>query len=490
MSLNQVQTQLSGLTLRGDSTVNSEESHTRVMTENSSNKDVLQNRGQPQQEEPRAMTTSQAQAQILSQQQISGADQPPEFYSQDRAIPLGVLDSMSYLQMSSQELQPGQDNFLPNQPVHSSRAVPTMPSPYFQTMPIPCSICGQQGHNQHDCAHQAATLRPPAVHAHTLLPRHMPRPKEPQVFSGTRTEDVRQWVHAFRGYCQLTSMSGPAHLMILHAAQFLMGEASDWEYSRSVSDVHTPLLSLDQWLEALIKRFTAHECTESMRLRFVYCRQDKHDMITYVQQARSAYHAARRVGEIIADSGAIDIFCLNMSDRKIVGRIYKAHSRNKCLSFEEVLDMALKFAQEDILEYPGPQPMQPAHWPQQVHQARGFQQVQQPRQPRQLQQAQVLPRSVPPEPPTCYNCGVKGHMSRECKAPSKKRARPLAVHCADVAEQNHPSVVRQERHLSDEVHDMIMQHGGCTHCGLTYADCGHIRKYCPFLPNQLNEEPQ
>jgi hypothetical protein len=86
--------------------------------------------------------------------------------------------------------------------------------------------------------------------------------------------------------------------------------------------------------------------------------------------------AARRVGDIIADSGAIDIFCLNMSDRKIVGRIYKAHSRNKCLSFEEVLDMALKFAQEDILEYPGPQPMQPAHWPQQVHQARGFQQVQ------------------------------------------------------------------------------------------------------------------
>ena len=104
-----------------------------------------------------------------------------------------------------------------------------------------------------------------------------------------------------------------------------------------------------------------------MRLRFVYCRQDKHDMITYVQQARSAYHAARRVGEIIADSGAIDIFCLNMSDRKIVGKIYKAHSRNKCLSFEEVLDMALKFAQEDILEYPGPQHMQSAHWPQQVH---------------------------------------------------------------------------------------------------------------------------
>jgi hypothetical protein len=74
-----------------------------------------------------------------------------------------------------------------------------------------------------------------------------------------------------------------------------------------------------------------------------------HDMITYVQQARSAYHAARRVGEIIADSGAIDIFCLNMSDRRVVGKIYKAHSRNRCLSFEEVLDMALKFAQEDIL---------------------------------------------------------------------------------------------------------------------------------------------
>jgi hypothetical protein len=49
---------------------------------------------------------------------------------------------------------------------------------------------------------------------------------------------------------------------------------------------------------------------------------------TYVQQARSAYHAARRVEEIIADSWAIYIFCLNMSDRRVVGKIYKAHSRN------------------------------------------------------------------------------------------------------------------------------------------------------------------
>jgi hypothetical protein len=81
--------------------------------------------------------------------------------------------------------------------------------------------------------------------------------------------------------------------------------------------------------------------------------------------------------------------------------------------------------------------------------------------------AHARPRSVPPDLPTCYNCGAKGYTSRDCKAPSKKRARPLAVHCTDVVEQSHSSVVRQERHLSDEVHDMIMQHGGCTHCGLT-----------------------
>jgi hypothetical protein len=78
-----------------------------------------------------------------------------------------------------------------------------------------------------------------------------------------------------------------------------------------------------------------------MRLRFVYCEQNNQDMITFVQHARSACHARKRVGEIIADFGAIHILCLNMLDRKVVGKIYKAHSSNRYLTFEEVLEMAL-----------------------------------------------------------------------------------------------------------------------------------------------------
>jgi hypothetical protein len=86
MSLNKMQTQFSDLTLRENSNVNSAESRTRIMTDNSSDQDVLQSGGQPQQEEPRAMATSQAAAQILAQQQIPGADQPPEFLQTGRYL--------------------------------------------------------------------------------------------------------------------------------------------------------------------------------------------------------------------------------------------------------------------------------------------------------------------------------------------------------------------------------------------------------------------
>lgn len=45
--------------------------------------------------------------------------------------------------------------------------------------------------------------------------------------------------------------------------------------------------------------------------------------------------------------------------------------------------------------------------------------------PQPYSQNRSQPHTRPRDPPTCYNCGIRGHLSRECRKPRKQGEKPI-----------------------------------------------------------------
>jgi hypothetical protein len=115
---------------------------------------------------PHMVAHGQVLAATLTQQPISGsaerfgfdplADQIAPLLWDTRAY---VVRINEYLGVTTRAIH----IFLPNQPLHGGMATQHMPSPYQQSIPVPCFLCGQQGNNRQHCANQASALQPAVV---------------------------------------------------------------------------------------------------------------------------------------------------------------------------------------------------------------------------------------------------------------------------------------------------------------------------------------